>query len=217
MMKPKELTIAPADFKEIKDFVETHHYSRNVNGVKINKCFSVRYNGELCGGVIFGSLSTTAWKKFADSEEHVLELRRLVLLDEVGKNSESYVVSKTIKWLKQHRPEVKVIVAYADPMYGHDGTIYKASNFEYLGLSGADKGYRDPESGKVYHSRALRTRDDHYRYKPFVVELRKKLDEGKLEVIDLPGKHCYVYRIKECRFKRPYISERDPTNVDAWV
>jgi hypothetical protein len=216
-IKPKELTITPTNFKDVKDFIEKHHYSHNVNGVKIDKCFAVRFNGELCGGVIYGSLSTTAWKKFADSEEKVLELRRLVLLDEVGKNAESYVVSRTIKWIKQHRPEVKVIVAYADPMYKHDGTIYRASNFEYLGISGADKGYKDPDTGKVYHSRALRTKGDNNKYKPFVVELRKKYEEGKLEVIDLLGKHCYVFKIKESKFHRPYDTKYDKSTIDAWI
>jgi hypothetical protein len=213
----RDLTISPCEFGDIRDFVETHHYSHNVNGVKIDRCFSVKHNNQLCGGVIYGSLSTTAWKKFAQQEDEVLELRRLVLLDEVGKNSESHVVGRTIRWIKQHRPDVRVIVAYADPMYGHDGLIYRASNFRYLGLSGSDKGYTDPQTGKTYHSRALRTKDDHGSYKPFVKVLRDKLENGDLEVTELPGKHCYIYEIPAGKFKRPYDSNRDPLSLDSWI
>jgi hypothetical protein len=216
MIKPRDLVVAPCNPEDIRDFVETHHYSHNTNGVKISKCFSITHAGELCGGVIFGALSTTAWKKFADNEDEVLELRRLVLLDDVGKNAESYVVSKTIKWIKQHRPQVRVIVSYADPAYGHSGIIYRASNFKYIGVSGDDKGYRDIESGKVYHSRALRTKGDDNKYKPFVKVLRSKLEAGELEVIDLPGKHCYIYEIPLARFKRPYNSVCDPANTESW-
>ena len=81
------------------------------------------------------------------------------------------------------------------PQYKHEGTIYRASNFEYVGLSGKDKGFLDTETGKTYHSRALRTK---YKrdYKPFVKKLREKLSRGELIPIDLPQKHCFVFRYK---------------------
>ena len=50
---------------------------------------------------MFGQLSTTAWKKFSSSEEEVLELRRLVLVDSAKKNSESRVISQAIKQIKK--------------------------------------------------------------------------------------------------------------------
>jgi hypothetical protein len=145
-------------------------------------------------------MSTTAWKKFSDGENKVLELRRLVILDNAGKTSESHIISKTIKYLKKHFPLIEIIVSYADPMYGHTGTIYKASNFEYVGVSAADVGYFDPENGKTYHSRALRTK---YKgdYKPFVKKLRSKLESGLLKKVELPGKHCYVYRMERRKHK----------------
>lgn len=136
-------------------------------------------------------MATTAWKKFGTKESDVLELRRLVIKRGYDRNINSWFVSKTIKYLKRNT-ETKVIVSYADPYYEHKGYIYQALNFIYLGLSGKDKGYKDTETGKTYHSRALRTK---YKgeYKPFVQELRKKLESGKLEEVLFPGKHTYVY------------------------
>ncbi len=85
MIKARDLIITICDIKDIREFVEKYHYSKSVNGVKISYCFKVEYNKELVGGVIFGALSTTAWKRFSHSEKRVLELRRLVLIDEAGK------------------------------------------------------------------------------------------------------------------------------------
>lgn len=191
-MNATELEIAPCEFALVRRFVEAHHYSHSVNGVKISQCFQVTHADRLVGGVIFGALSTTAWKRFSDAERKVLELRRLVLLDEAGHNSESRVVGWCLRWLKRHVPAVEVVVSYADPAQGHQGGIYRAANFRYLGVGAADTGFRDPETGKVYHSRALRTK---YKgdYKPFVKRLRAKHAAGLLEKQALPGKHCFIY------------------------
>lgn len=193
-IKARDLQITLCSLKDIRAFVEKNHYSHNVNGVKIKWCFKVEFSEELVGAAIFGAMSTTAWKKFADSESKVLELRRLVLLDHAGRNSESRVIASCIHTIRSLDKQAEVIVSYADPHYGHSGTIYRASNFQYLGLSGADNGFLDLETGKVYHSRALRTK---YKgdYKPFVKKLRSKLEAGLLTPLRLPPKHCYIYRI----------------------
>lgn len=194
-LKAHELEISPCGLAQVRRFVEENHYSHNVNGVKISHCFRVEFGGKLVGGVIFGALSTTAWKRFADTEEKVLELRRLVLLDEAGRNSESRVIGWCLRWIKKYAPTIEVVVSYADPVQGHSGIIYRASNFKYLGVSSDDKGFRDPETGKTYHSRALRTKYNGD-FKPFVKKLRAKHEAGLLEVVKLPGKHCYIYALR---------------------
>jgi hypothetical protein len=191
--KAAPIQVKPCTVKEIREFVETHHYSHNINGVKISQCFAVTFESELCGAVIFGELSTTAWKRFSKSEKCVLELRRLVLLDKCPKNSESHVISKSIKWIKNNMKNIEVIVSYADPMYGHSGTIYKAANFLEDGKTPKDTGYKDKDTGKIYHSRALRTRNADGSYKPFVKILREKNDAGLLDKIVLEGKYRFVY------------------------
>ena len=194
MIKPKDLTINICELNEIRSFIETHHYSHNINGVKVTYCFKVEYEGKLVGAVLFGAMSTTAWKKFSTKEKDVLELRRLVLLDLAGKNCESRVIGFCLRYIRKNDKSIKVIVSYADPNHGHSGVIYKASNFQYLGKSSPDKGYIDKETGKVYHSRALRTKYKG-KYKPFVQKLRKKKEEGLLQEISLEGKHCFIFKL----------------------
>lgn len=98
---PKELFIELCERNEVKNFIETHHYSHNINGLKTSYCFKITHKDRLVGAVIYGELSTTSWKKYGKSEKEVLELRRLVLLDECPRNSESYVVGFTLRWLKK--------------------------------------------------------------------------------------------------------------------
>ena len=192
--KARELVISPVSLVIVREFIERHHYSHSVNGVKVTQCFAVTHNAELVGAVLFGAMSTTAWKKFGSTEMEVLELRRLVLLDEAGRNSESRTIAATLHWIKKNCPQVHVIVSYADPNHGHTGTIYRAANFKYLGLSGKDSGYRDTQTGKMYHSRALRTK---YKgeFKPFVKRLRDRKERGLLVPVPLLGKHCFVYNL----------------------
>ena len=194
-MKASDLVISPCLLADIRLFVETHHYSGSVNGVKVTTCYRVDHCGILVGAVIYGQMSTTAWKKFGRSEIEVLELRRLVLIDDAPKNSESRVVGWTLRHIRKNLPLVKVVVSYADPYYGHSGIIYKASNFKYLGMSAKDNGFHNPITGKTYHSRALRTKYNGD-YKPFVKELRFLKEVGILQPVVLPGKHCYIYPIR---------------------
>ena len=195
MIKARDLKILPCDAFVVRGFIEENHYSKSINGVKVTQCFQVLHDYVLVGAVLFGQMSTTAWKKFGDSESSVLELRRLVLIDECGKNSESRVIGACLRWIKKNLKEVKSIVSYADPMYGHTGVIYHAANFNLIGITKDDKGFYDPETDKTYHSRALRTK---YKgdYKPFVKRLREKLESGVLKTIILKGKYCFVYKIQ---------------------
>jgi hypothetical protein len=194
-MLTRELAIASCSLSDVRAFVEAHHYSGSVNGVKITICYRVDHCGVLVGAVIYGQMSTTAWKKFGQSEAEVLELRRLVLVDEAPKNSESRVVGWTLRHIRKNLPNVNIVVSYADPHHGHTGVIYRASNFKYLGESASDTGFYNPITNKTYHSRALRTKYNGD-YKPFVKELRFLKDMGILQPVVLPGKHCYVYPIR---------------------
>jgi len=177
---------------EVRDFIETNHYSKNINGVKVSKCFALYYKDTLVGAMLFGELSTTAWKKYSDKESDVVELRRLVCLDECPRNTESWFIAKTIKILKK-TTKYKVIVSYADPYHSHLGTIYQAANWNYQGTTNKDVLLKDPE-GKLYHSRAMRTK---YKgnLKPFAKRLTELMESGKLELVTVPGKHIYTYSL----------------------
>lgn len=193
-IKAKDLVVSPCLPLRIRWFVEEYHYSHSINGVRVSCCFVVTHNKTIVGGVIYGKTATTAWKRYGETENEVLELRRLVLLDRCGKNSESRVIGWTLRWIAKNMKDIKTVVSYADPNHGHTGTIYKASNFEYVGQTSVDTAY--VLNGKQYHSRALRNKHNG-QFKPFVVKLRAAKDDGKLQEITLQGKHIFVYKVRK--------------------
>lgn len=100
------------------------------------------YNDQLCTMIVYGQpsgkyLASSIWEDGNESE--CLELLRLFSFDWCPKNIESYCISKSIKWLKEKHSEIKMLVSYADVSVGHIGYIYQASNWLYIGNSGAEK------------------------------------------------------------------------------
>jgi hypothetical protein len=57
------------------------------------------------------------------------ELARLFIEDGTPKNTETWFMARAIAWIKRERPEVELLVSYADPSAGHTGVIYKAGNW----------------------------------------------------------------------------------------
>lgn len=66
---------------------------------------------------------------------NVLDLNRLYVHDWAGKNSESWLIGQSFKWLKELHPNRFVLVSYASIEDGHIGTVYQATNWYYTGLS----------------------------------------------------------------------------------
>lgn len=57
------------------------------------------------------------------------ELARLFIEDVTPKNTETWFVAQAIKHIRKARPDVELLISYADPSAGHAGIIYKAGNW----------------------------------------------------------------------------------------
>lgn len=193
----KDFVVKLVNIQRVRDFVEEWHYSGNVNGLRISYVFGLFYNNDLIGAMIYGSLGmANTWKRYVDKEEDIIELRRLCCIDKTPKNTESYFIAKTLKWLKKNT-NIKVVVSYADSFHNHEGTIYKASNFNYHGLT--SKGRLIEYLGKIYHDKCIRTyyvnKNGEKKLKPFAQRIKDALDSGDAKYIETPGKHIYTYSL----------------------
>ena len=210
-MRVKNFDVIPCDIQVIREFVETWHYSGNVNGLRLAQCFALFNGKELIGAMIYGPLGmANTWKKYGDSESDVVELRRLCCIDNTPKCTESYFIGKTLRWLKKNS-EYKVVVSYADAYYNHTGIIYKATNFEHLGLTA--KGIVIDFEGKLYHDKCIRTFNSLKnesilspkfekvvkKLKPFAQRVKNALEDGRAKYVDRPGKHIYIFRLKKVK------------------
>ena len=198
-LKVTEFIVKPTSIQYVREFVEKWHYSTNVNGLRIAHVFGLYYDGNLIGAMIYGPLAmANTWKKYGNSESEVIELRRLCCIDNTPKCTESYFIGKTIKWLKKNTT-YKTIVSYADAHYNHTGVIYRATNFEYHGLT--SKGRVIDYNGRLYHDKCIRTYyTDKYgvkKLKPFAQKVKTALDKGDAKYIDTPGKHIYVMKLSK--------------------
>ena len=159
MSKLEGYTIELVPRSAIQSFIEKYHYSHNTNGVQGLECFALfapgNFNIPRMGGAIMyaiPSMPNTAKAYNPIHPDKCVELRRLVCLDEAPKNSESFFIAQTIKWLRQNT-DYEVIISFADKEHGHTGVIYRASNFEFIGETGAGRVL--VVDGKEYHSRSL--------------------------------------------------------------
>lgn len=128
--------------------------------------------GVLCYGTIPANNASAVCG--AEMQPTVMELTRLALYDWAPRNSESYLIGQSFRWMRDNRPDIRILLSYADSSVGHVGTIYQATNWVYTGASTNDMVYR-LDSGEVIHARSAH---------------RKPLPPGKW--VPVPAKHRYV-------------------------
>lgn len=145
--------VRKAPTKEAKEFVKTHHYSGGIhNGPMTYGLYSGETLVGVCAFATPSSENVCASVFGPDHKRAVTELHRLVLLDEVPKNAESFFISRALRLLKQDRPYYAAVLSFADTTEGHLGTIYQATNALYCGTTGKSKFWRD-ETGRLRHPR----------------------------------------------------------------
>lgn len=186
-------TVSRVSRKEITDFIETWHYSKSINGCIADFCYALfDPEGNMKGAMFFGRMAmANQWKRFGESSDDVIELRRLCCVDDTPRNSESFFIGRAIRFLKKDWGG-KTIVSYADKEYGHEGTIYKASNFKMVGeIKGAKVIIYN---GKRYHDKTIRTKYKG-KLKPFANKIKEALESGEAVYKKTKGKFTYVYEL----------------------
>lgn len=184
---PKLLEMRECKFSDIRHLFETYHYKGGHMGGGITVCLGAWYKGNCLAGVVVGKPRHD--KKYSKEVECV-ELRRMACVEELPKNSESWMLSGVVKWLKKNTAIEKVI-SYSDKSVGHVGTIYKAANFKCIGETAKSKHVE--WDGKRYHMRSL-TIDRPYSYR-----MRADLETGKAVI--KTGEPKLIYEIMIVRSK----------------
>ena len=188
--------------EEIKELLYTHHYLKDES-----KDFKSGFNyglfkrsewecplriGNCLGACIFTGLpvpeiAVGAFGLERNQQEGIYELSRLCIHPDVQKeeyNITSWFVSRCIRRFRKDA-RVSCILSYADANH-HLGTIYRACNFSYFGLTDkkSDFWIKQPNGSFIKHSRGStkgvegewRERSRKHRYLMiFDKELKKRL------------------------------------------
>lgn len=141
--------------KEGRQFIVDHHYSHGSHNGPT--CFGLyeTLTTRLVGVCAFATPCSEAVRASLfgpEMKSSVTELHRLVLLDEVPHNAESFFISRALRGLLERKPGIRAVISFADGSEGHVGTIYQATNAIYAGTTGTATFFRDA-SGRLRHPR----------------------------------------------------------------
>lgn len=224
------------DRSAARDFVARHHYARTCPpgrlsvGLYRSRRAHVRglsMGAELVGVAVFSvPMQPAAGRLLAPDLEPsaVVELGRLVLLDHVEGNGESFLVGRALRLLAELRPEVRLVVSYSDPVIrrdaagvatlpGHVGTIYQATNARYTGRSEPRTVWLAPDGTSLSGRSLTKLRKGEAGAAPYADLLRaygaprqrhgessrawvaRALAEGPFRALPHPGCHRYGWRL----------------------
>ena len=144
------------NYHYLKDFSKGYKSGYNYGLFKKNEFSPLNIGGPV-GVCIFTGLPVPEIAKGAfglerNEQQGLFELSRLCIHPETQKteyNITSWFVSRSIRQLRKDT-EVKAIISYADSDF-HSGTIYRACNFMYCGLTDPKKDFYYADGTK--HSR----------------------------------------------------------------
>lgn len=151
-IRPSEYEAAIIEPGDAKAFVVRHHYAGTC-GPTAHPIGLYRF-GALVGVACFGPLASTAAHRLVFptlDQRRGVTLSRFVLLDEVPANGESWFIARCHELLRERG--VVGVETCADPVRGHVGTIYQATNARHVGRTGA-RTQRVFDDGEVFSARA---------------------------------------------------------------
>jgi hypothetical protein len=174
-MQKVDLKLDWCNYQMAKYACENFHYAKKMVTAKTTR-IGVWENGKFIGVIIYGrGANNNALKKYGLSADQGCELMRVALTSHTTPVTRIMAISR--KMLLKLSPGLKLCISYADPAQGHEGTIYKADNWIYEGLTDKVDYYIDSK-GEELHWRKAR--------------FAQKRGE-KLEMFYKPGKHKYIY------------------------
>ncbi len=181
------------DFNTAREVIETYHYSHRLKPPSLSLGFYIE--NKLACAICFGQPAGKAVVSHIFGkglESNVWELSRLFSFDDYPRNTESKCIGMALRYIESYFPNIKAIVSFADESQGHVGYIYQATNFIYLGTSGATHYYIDSNKRRF-----------HKRY-PADYKKLNKINNG-MSVRDIAEKYLGLSWVDEVAGKHRYV------------
>ena len=140
-LRKKDWTVRPIQHQTCKRLISEHHYAQSLSLTSTARYGLFRKGQELFDEAALGC---SVWlppapgvmRRYSDfTLAECLALTRLAISPDVPSNGASFLIGQSIKQLKKDRPNIRILVTYADTMQSHTGAIYRATNWTYDGLT----------------------------------------------------------------------------------
>lgn len=184
--------IKKIDHTTAREFIEKWHYSHVCPTGK--NIFFGWYDGDLLYAVADYGIGVNPFQVSFLSRElnkdvcNLLELKRLCRIEPKNEKMPlTKFISGCHRILRQEGYEY--IISFSDPHYGHNGGIYKASNFRHMGKTNPERHAVDAE-GNIKHRRF------YYRYaRRNGLTMKQARDELGLKVLKMEPKDRWLIYI----------------------
>lgn len=126
--------------RDVEEFCRRYHYTGT--GGSMNWRYGL-WDGHTLIGVIAYNMPTRATCESVFGPEHfdkVWHMGRLAMAEDAPRNSESRLISLSLKMIQAAHPETWAVLTFAAVSAGHIGYVYQATNALYTG-SGGDASY----------------------------------------------------------------------------
>lgn len=144
----------------------------------------------------------------------MLELNRMWISDELGKNAETILISRSLKLLREDYPNCVAVQSFADGRLGC-GTIYKAANFKYFGKHQTIF-LKNKRTGEVTHQQNLTNSTSRSIYvRENIAFLLKDFEIFKVDTYRYIYPFCKRFRFKTA--EKPYPPYNKGTYPCDWV
>jgi hypothetical protein len=179
-----ELQIDYCSHKASKYAVERWHYSKTLPVPPLVK-IGVWENSKFIGVVIFSrGASCNLLKPYGLKQTEGCELTRVAL--NRHKTPVTRIIKIAVLFLKKSSKNLRLIVSFADPKYGHHGGIYQGGNWIYSGCSAKQKEYF--KGGRRLHSRQVSEKGWNIQQGA----VRRTVKPSECRIVNLEGKHRYL-------------------------
>lgn len=133
-IKPHDMNVREISCQTARGYISAFHYSRTMPDSS-RFVYGLFAQDTLVGVCVFGmgcgkNQYTSVFPDIQNGE--YIELTRLWCEETLGRNSESYFISKCLKQLPK---EIKIVISFSDTKQHHVGYIYQATNWIYLGIN----------------------------------------------------------------------------------
>lgn len=158
MLRANQYEVRSVPVRTARDFVAAHHYSGGMSntGTHIHGLF-LKGSDDLLG-VACWLPPTRVAAETVDRENwrRVLSLSRLAVRPDVPKNGASFLMASSRRIIEREQKWV-ALVTYADTFMNHTGAIYRADNWDYVGMTKPQPRWED-SSGRQVAKKATKTR-----------------------------------------------------------